>query len=324
MSDEVHPTDDPGLTGADLPPIDPALASWLAQDPAPPMPADVWDRISAALAAEPPFVAMTGAPAEAVAPTGQVTDLAEARARRSGRLWPVLAGAAGIALVGLVALPAIRGGGAPPVADGPVTASAAIDVPTPNSDEGQGGNEPLVAEAPAPEDPAVAATAAPTAEAVSTATPNPAEPTASPSPTVSTAVATPVAMLDTGTTYSIDLLPTQVGTVLATAGLPDSTSMARAMGRASTASAPAMTGDGMLASPQALHDCLLRLGLPETSLPLVVDHGSFDGHDAGMIITVGKTQVDGKPSDLHVVLVGTACAESDVAAARHFDLPITP
>ncbi|MEK9662989.1 MAG: hypothetical protein VW082_00060 [Candidatus Nanopelagicales bacterium] len=325
MKDETDPSlpesgqSDPGLTGADLPPMDPELHAWLTRDPAPPMPADVWDRLESALAAEPPFIAApTDTPETSSDVPATVTDLAARR--RSGRLWPVLAGAAGVALVGLVALPALRGGDAPPVADGPLTAEAAIDIPTPNgltaesADTGDAlstdakGTEPQVADAPAdtPADPPESAAPSPAA----TETP-------APSPTV----AIPVAMLDTGTTYSSDAMPTQVTTLLASVGMPDSGSMARAMGRASVSPSP-MAGTGLMASPEALHDCMVRLGLPETAQPLLVDHGTFEGLDAGMLVTVGSVLTDGTPGDLHVVVVGMECAETDVATARHFDLPV--
>ena len=326
MNDETDPSrlpesgqPDPGLTGADLPPMDPELHAWLTLDSAPPMPADVWDRLQSALAAEPPFMA---APADTTETSAEVpatvTDLAARR--RSGRLWPVLAGAAGVALVGLVALPALRGGDVPPVADGPVTAEAAIDIPTPNgltaesTDTGDAlttdakGTEPQVADAPA--DPPKSAAPSPDPAATETAAP-------------SATAAMPVAMLDTGMAYSADAIPTQVDTLLTSAGMSDSQAMARAMGGADVTSSP-MTGAGMLASPEALHDCLLRLGLPESAKPLVVDHGSFDGRDAGLVITVGSVLTNGTPGDLHVVVVGTQCTEGDVAAARHFDLPVAP
>lgn len=328
MNDETEPADlpgsdlpDPGLTGADLPPIDPELHAWLASDPAPPMPADVWSRIEAALAAEPPFGAAGVPEPAAISESAEVTDLAAARRRRSGRLWPVLAGAAGVALIGLVALPALRGGDAPPVADGPITAEAAIDIPTPASmtapaetNVGQGagegsdaqGTEPQVADAPA--DPPTSAAPSPDPGVTQTPAPSP-------------NVAMPVAMLDTGTTYSSDAMPTQVTTLLASVGMADSQSMARAMGGASVSPSP-MAGTGLMASPEALHDCMLRLGLPETSQPLLVDHGTFEGQDAGMLVTVGSVLTDGTPGDLHVVVVGMECAETDVAAARHFDLPV--
>jgi len=325
---------DPGLTGGELPPMDADLAALLATDQPGPMPADVWSRLEAAIAAEPPFVAPTSASGETAEPNDRlapVADLGAARTRRSSRLWPVLAGAAGVALVGLVALPALRGGDAPPVADGPITAEAAIDIPAPASitansgaqsanDGGQGGegqgSEPQVAE------PAAPGSAAPTASAPSSS-PSTADPTANPAPTAAgpAAAATPVALLNTGTAYSADAMPTQVGALMTAAGMTDSTSMTRAMGATSASVAP-MTGTGMLASPEALHDCMLRLGLPESAKPLVVDHGFFDGRDAGLVVTVGATLSDGQPSDLHVVVVGTQCSEADVTAARHFDFPV--
>ncbi len=313
---------DPGLTGADLPPIDPALAAWLASDPAPPMPAQVWDRLEAALAAEPPFVASTPTAADAAVASAPVADLAAARTRRSGRLWPVLAGAAGVALVGLVALPALRGGDAPPVADGPLTAEAAIEIPTPASVTAPQGNEPQVADAPATSSSEQVATAPAPAES---SAPEGAGPTPATTATASPAIAMPVAMLDTGTTYSPEAIPAQVTTLLTTAGMADSQSMARALGGAEATPNPSpMSGVGMLASPEALHNCLLRLGIPESAKPLIVDHGSFEGLDAGLVVTVGSMRSDGTPGDLHVVVVGTQCADADVAAARHFDLPVAP
>ena len=99
--------------GGDLPPLDPELAAWLASDPPPPMPEEVWARLEARLAAEPPLV-----------PSG-VVDLGSERAkRRGGRLLPVLAGAAGLALVGAVVLPTLRSSDPTPVAEGPAGALA--------------------------------------------------------------------------------------------------------------------------------------------------------------------------------------------------------
>jgi len=287
MSDE--PTDIPG----ELPPLDPELAAWLAADPAPTMPEDVWSRLESALAAEPPLNR-----------DATVVDLSAARERRRGRLWPVLAGAAGVALVGLVVLPAVRGGGGTPVADAPVTAEAAVElpaVPAPDAAVPSGDNE-------------GASAAEPSLSAVP-------EPTPSDSASAPEArAATPRAMLDTGTAYSSDALPGQVGAILTQVGLADPQAMASAV--EATPSPSPMTGAGMLSSAEALRDCLLRLGLPATAEPLVVDHGEFEGRDAGLVVTVGAMNSAGTPRDLHVVIVGTECTSADVSAARHFDLPV--
>lgn len=116
---------DPGLTGGELPPLDPDLAAWFAAAPSPAMPPEVWDRIEAALAAEPPLAASPAEP-------GNVVDLGEQRERRRSKVLPILAGAAGVVLVGAVVIPTMRAGNAPaPVAEAPPGggASAAVALP---------------------------------------------------------------------------------------------------------------------------------------------------------------------------------------------------
>lgn len=111
--------------GGELPPLDPELASWFAAAPRPTMPPEVWSRIEGALAAEPPFAA------EPPLAGTNVVDLGERRRRRS-RVLPVLAGAAGVVLVGAVVIPTMRAGNAPaPVAEAPAGsgASAAVALP---------------------------------------------------------------------------------------------------------------------------------------------------------------------------------------------------
>jgi len=133
MSDETpDPTAD---LGGPLPPLDPELAAWLAAAPAPTMPAEVWERIEGALAAQPPFTASDAAPVAAATPSSSVSDLSEQRRRRS-RVLPVLAGAAGVVLVGAVVVPAMRAGNAPaPVADQAGGAPASVvAAPDPSPD----------------------------------------------------------------------------------------------------------------------------------------------------------------------------------------------
>ncbi|MFM7211427.1 MAG: hypothetical protein ACKOYQ_05400 [Actinomycetota bacterium] len=143
MSEDIS---DPGTTGAPLPPLDPELAAWFAAAPAPPMPPQVWQRIEAALSAQPPFTPGAEAPgtvaATAAAP---VVDLAAHREKRRSRVLPVLAGAAGVVLVGAVVIPAMRAGNAP----------------TPVADSAGGSPASVVAEANPAEAPAVSSTAAP-------------------------------------------------------------------------------------------------------------------------------------------------------------------
>jgi len=134
MSDETSdPTSD---LGGPLPPLDPELAAWFASAPAPPMPPEVWDRIEKALAAQPPFTPSGESLVAAASASAPVADLTEHRERRSrSRALPILAGAAGLVLVGAVVIPAMRGGDAPaPVAEGNGGQPAVVAEPNPSPD----------------------------------------------------------------------------------------------------------------------------------------------------------------------------------------------
>lgn len=277
-------TDDDLWARRPLPPLNPELAEWFAADPAPPMPPDVWARLEGALAAEPPLVA-SGSP--------RVADLAtERRTRRSRTALPLLAGAAGLVLVGAVVVPAMRGGDpAPVVADGTLVTTAVA------------GSTPAAAPQPSAALPGEAAPSAPASDA----------------PANADVAALPRAILQTGTDYSADAMPSQVTTLLATVGLTDQGDVSEAM--TATPAATDMPGTGLAATPESLADCLGRLGLPAGSTPLLLDTATFDGRRAGVIVTVGAA-TDGQPRGLHVVAVGWDCAETDVAAARHWDLPL--
>lgn len=281
--------------GGDLPPLDPDLAAWFAADPAPTMPSAVWARLEGALAAEPPLRPPLGPPLGA---SPEVVDLSAERGRRRSRALPILAGAAGLVLVGAVVIPAMRGSDpAPVVADGAVMTTALAE-------PAQGASAPSAA-APEP-------TAALSGDVAAT-------PGGTNAPLTTGVTALPRAMLETGTDYSADAMPSQVTTLLASAGLADSDDVSEAM----TAS-PAVTdmpGTGLAATPEVLADCLGRLGLPAGSTPLLIDTATFDGQRAGVIVTVGA-EADGQPRGLHVVAVGWECADADVAAARHWDLPL--
>lgn len=285
MSDIQEPFD------GDLPPLDPDLAAWLASDPAPAMPDEVWASLEARLAAEPPLV-----------PAG-VVDLGRERTkRRGGRVLPVLAGAAGIALVGAVVLPSMRSSDPTPVAEGP---TGALAVSSPEGAETRGSDSPPITDqGPSP------AAAAPGASQ----TPEPA-----PSPTIAPAVI-PRAMIASGTDYTADALPAQVTSLLATTGMSDGTAVAAAMTASPTATA--MPGFGLASSPEALADCLGRLGLAADAVPLVLDAATIDGRAGSVIVTVTDAVPPGEPTTLHAVAVGQDCTDADVAAARHWDLPL--
>jgi hypothetical protein len=271
--------------GGDLPPLDPELAAWLASDTPGPMPAEVWAGIEARLAAEPALIPASSADSQGVVDLG-----AERSRRRSRRALPLLVGAAGLVVAGAVVLPAVQTSSPAPVADGASSAQPAVVAATPSPDaSGDGG----VASAPA---------------------------SASPDSAPRTEPVMPRTMVATGTDYTADALPAQVATLLATTGMSDSTAVAAAM--AASPATATLPGVGLAASAEALTDCLGRLGLPSGSVPLVLDTATVDGRDGSVIVTVGSTDSVGVPTSLHIVAVGQDCTDDDVAAARHWDLPL--
>lgn len=275
--------------GGELPPLDPELAAWLASDTPGPMPADVWAGIEARLAAEPALIPAGSADSRGVVDLG-----AERSRRRSRRALPLLVGAAGLVIAGAVVLPAVQTSSPAPVADGASSAQPAVVAAAPSPDaSGDGG----VASAP---------------EAAS--------PDASPNASTGTEPVMPRTMVATGTDYTADALPAQVTTLLATAGMSDSTAVAAAM--AASPATATLPGVGLASSPEALADCLGRLGLPSGSVPLVLDTATVDGRDGSVIVTVGSTDSVGVPTSLHIVAVGQDCTDDDVVAARHWDLPL--
>ena len=271
--------------GGDLPPLDPELAAWLASDTPGPMPAEVWAGIEARLAAEPALIPASSADSQGVVDLG-----AERSRRRSRRALPLLVGAAGLVVAGAVVLPAVQTSSPAPVADGASSAQPAVVAAAPSPDASGDGE---VASAPA---------------------------SASPDSAPRTEPVMPRAMVATGTDYTADTLPAQVTTLLATAGMSDSTAVAAAM--AASPATATLPGVGLAASAEALTDCLGRLGLPSGSVPLVLDTATVDGRDGSVIVTVGATDSVGAPTALHIVAVGQDCTDDDVAAARHWDLPL--
>lgn len=305
MSDETPDTtsdvDGTADLGGPLPPLDSELAAWLATVPAPPMPPEVWERIEGALAAEPPFTAPM-APVVATADVGgtpaavggtraavgrPVADLSEHRRRRS-RVLPVLAGAAGVVLVGAVVVPAMRAG----------------NTPAPTADVGgavaeQGGGAPA----------SVVAEPDPSPDMVGT------PPTA----------AMPRMMMSSGTDYASTAMPDQVAPLLQTAGLTDAAAVATMSSTLPTELAPVGTG-GFTSSPESLANCMDRLGMTASGPPtLVVDRATYDGADVGVVVTVNMLPAGAQePAVLDVIVVGSECSDADVAAAQRFEYVVTP
>lgn len=284
------PDDISGDIPGDLPPIDPDLAAWLASDPAPAMPGEVWETISARLAAEPPLIASRSVPAD---DSAQVIDLGAERVRRRSRALPVLAGAAGLVLVGAVVVPSMRSADPAPVADGVSPSAPLLAVPAPGGSAKEAAPSGVAASAPANPEGAGATVAEPVV---------------------------PRAIVATGTDYTAEALPAQVVTLIADAGMADGISVATAM--TASPSTTAMPGSGLAASPEALADCLTRLGLTPDAVPLVLDTATIDGRDGSVIVTAGNLDPTGRPTTLHVVAVGQECNESDVLEAKHWDLPL--
>ena len=269
MTDEHDPEIEEDLSSSAG--MTPELAAWLASAPAPTMPPEVWSSIEAALAAEPPFTPVA---------TASVVDLGERRERsRMARAWPLLAGAAGLVLLGVVVLPAIRGSNEPgPVADAPSNSS----VVTMPADGGQ---------------PAVGET-----------------------PDSDVARAMPRMMMDTGTDYTPGGMVSQVGTLLNSVGIT-SANAAEDMSTKPPAKVSEASGSTHFASSaSSMADCLGRLGIASKAhTTLVVDRGTFNGSDAGVIVSARSASA----GVLDVTVVGSKCSDSDVAAAQRFQYTVS-
>lgn len=308
-SDENWTEDSDG--SIELPPLGdeyPELARWLDEQPPVQMPEEVWWRIAATLAAEPPLRSADP----------NVVSLA---ARRSGRaagrrrVLPFVGAAAGLALLGAVGIPAVLGGSAsnPPVAEAPaVLATSGAGEQDPGSAPAQ---NPIDVVVPSPgEDPP------------STSAPDPATPT-------ETATASPAyRVVATGTDYQPTAMPELVSGLLVNAGLARDSGTAMAedvLATVGTAPAglPAMVGsEGFTSDPTALFDCVQRLhafrGHEDVRAPaLVVDRARFEGRESGVVVMLAGGQ-PGRPY-LDVAVVGPECDPADVEASVWFryDLP---
>ena len=306
---------------ADLATAYPDLAAWVATQPAPPMPTDVWDRLESVLAAQEPLS------------TPGVTALASARTtgRRPRRLAPILGAAAGLVLVGAVGIPVVLGGNAanPPVADGPaLTEPAARDTaPTAPADPGSadpGSETPIATSEPAGPDATTAPQPEPTVDGPGDQTP--VAPSGDP-------MAVPARyLLASGTDYSADAMTPQVTSLLTTAGLADGDDMATdvvAVHSSTPQGLPPLIGRaGFTADVAELRDCVGRLHASRggdaagLAMPaLLVDRAQYEGSDAGVVVML-HTQPGGRPY-LDVAIVKPECSEADVASAVWFtyDLP---
>lgn len=260
-----------GDIGGDLPPLDPELAAWLAADPSPAMPEEVWARIEGRLASEPPLV-----------PAG-VADLQAARARRARRrVLPLLAGAAGIALVGAVVVPTLRSADPAPVADGPVVAA-----------------------------PVEAATAQPEAPALAT---SPSRPASRAVPRAMVRTGTDYTADDLPTQATSLLVSAGMQDTAAISTVMTASPTAEAMGGPGLTATPeslaaCLTRLGLPAGSVPLVVDTATVDGRMGSLIVTYDPATWDPRGEA-------------PPSVHVVAVGQECTDADAAAALHWDVPL--
>ncbi|MFM9135395.1 MAG: hypothetical protein ACKOT0_08195, partial [bacterium] len=315
----------------DLPPLDPELADWLTEAPRPAMPDAVWDRLSAALAEE------SARRSAGDVPTTPVVSLAEARSGQGGTraLWPILAGAAGVVLVGAVAIPVLRGGDSAPVADAPPQVASAGEegavassTPSPRTASDTRESTAPASPAPSPTDtpPEAEAPELPAPEGSASEVAGDPDSTSSPDPGSAAggepSVVVPM-VIATGSEYTADSLADQVTALLAGAGMAEPAALVAAMESPANLEAATPVGsDGFTSSPDVLRTCLDLLGATHGgAAPLVVDRALFSGQDVGVVVRLREIAL-GQPADLDVLVVDPACTPEDVAAAERFDLAL--
>jgi hypothetical protein len=293
----------------DLPPLGddyPEVAQWLSKQPPVRMPDEVWNQLSAALAAEP---ALRPSDSSVVSLTGRRSSRAAGRRR----VMPLVGAAAGLALLGAVGIPVVLGGNAanPPVAEAPMVMTT-----TEPSDEIPDG-APAASSLPSPRE---------TSSDVTSPNPPPVAPT-------ERSTSSPAyRVVATGTDYVPASMTEQVSGLLVNTGLarsPGTTMADDVLATVGTAPAgvPAMVGSaGFTSSAQALSDCVERLhlvrGHEDAAAPaLVVDRALYEGQESGVVVMLAGGQ-PGRPY-LDVAVVGPDCGPAEVAAAIWFryDLP---
>jgi hypothetical protein len=244
------------LTGEEVPPVDLEAVAFLRPDSAgtTPMPADVWQRIEAVLAAESSRRGPVSAPVAAAAEVGDADPSPAAvipitRARRSGPMrWAGGVVAAGVVVVaGAVVVPTMLTGTATVAGDAvTITLDASARASSPQDLAPAGGQPDTMAEA------APMAAVEPAAKVV----------------------------LASNTVYSPKTLRRQVADLVRKEGIT-SPEMAATLA-AVTTDLPSVTG--FTETWDALRECLTRLAMPPDATALLVDRGTYEGEPAGVIV----------------------------------------
>lgn len=221
----------------------------------PPMPDAVWERLTAALAAEP-----------RLAPVVQM---------RPRRRWLPAMAAAAVAVVAVGVVATVMRPTATPVADAPVAQPP--------------GAASARASAGTPVDSAAKAQAAPVADGVQAPPPDPGPMVGAPAPTTRSMIMPTRVLMTSGTQYTSAGLDQQVDGLLTRAGAatPDLSSAVPTP----VALAPVGQG-GFTADLTALRDCITGLMHSSSATALIVDRATFDGADAGIVIVPSRGRVD--------------------------------
>lgn len=264
-----------------------------------PMPEWAWDRLSSALAAEAAARAADTHQNVIAFPTIPAPAPTVAERPSRGMRWAGGLVAASVAVVALaVVVPMLRTGGsdsAVVAGDAPVVLTASATALAKNA-------------APAP---SAAAAAEQAPSAFSAATPDPelltsadAGVTPAPAPVTSgpsvrsggAATITPAKMvMATGTNYLPEALPTQVVDLLDSVGV-DNPDQAAALPVQTPEAWPVGTG-GFTASMSSLRDCIKSLTQSPDVQALIVDHSTYQGNDAGVVVAPAVYRRDpGTPS----------------------------
>lgn len=277
MTDDDRPQEDrpdavvEPLTGVDVPAIDLSAVGFLrADDPGTsPMPAEVWQRLEAVLAAEVAQRGPVATPAAAMAATAPGTDsttvavadvIPITRSPRSGPMrWAGGLVAAGVVVVaGAVVVPSMIGGTAIVATDpAAITIEASARASAPQ-DLAAAGGQPDAQTNPQAD---VMAEAAPMAAV---------EPAAK-------------VVLASNTVYSPKTLRSQVVDLVREEGITSPEAAASLNGMSAIPAAMAGMA-GFTETWEALRECLTRLGQAPGVVALLVDRGTYEGQPAGVIV----------------------------------------